>query len=149
MNFVQVAREPIADLWSVGLETLHSSIFCFEQNAPRGRQTSLNQVFDEFVLAIHRDRATSEVLKVDTMALAVKTKFDAVVDQAFALHPFAHAHLHEQIDGARLQHSRPNTFLAILTRPVFEHDGVDAVEIKQVRQYKPGGPGSDNSDLRA
>jgi hypothetical protein len=29
-----------------------------------------------------------------------------------------------------------------------DHDGVDAIEMEQVREQKPGGAGADDSDLR-
>ena len=131
------------------LVAFHLDVFRLKQNASARCKPSLDQVFDDFMLSVNGDGASGEIFEIDTMALSGEAKFDTVVNQAFALHPFAHAHLREQIDGARLEHACANAFLAILAGSVFEHDGVDALEVEQMREYQPGGTGSDNSNLRA
>jgi len=71
------------------------------------------------------------------------------VGQALALHPISDTHLDEQIDGARLQNTSANAFLAILAGPALENNGFDAFQIKEVGKDKAGGAGSDDSNLGA
>jgi hypothetical protein len=101
------------------------------------------------VLAVHGNRAPREVFEVDAVALSAETYFDAVMNQALALHSIADAHPGEQIDGARFQNAGADALLAILARPVFENEGLNTVEMKQVRKDEACRPGSDDSDLRA
>jgi hypothetical protein len=71
------------------------------------------------------------------------------MNQALALHSIADAHLREQIDGSAFENTRADALLAILARPVFENDALDALEMKEVREHEAGRPGSDDSNLRA
>jgi hypothetical protein len=71
------------------------------------------------------------------------------MNESLALHAIADAHLREQIDGSGFENTRADALLAILARPVFENDGLDAFQMEKVRKDEARRPGSDDSNLRA
>src|SRR5207245_699458 len=81
--------------------------------------------------------------------LAVELQLDALVDDPLALHALADPRLAQEIGGALLEHARPYALLDVLAAAVLEDDGVDALEVQQVRERQPGRAGADDPDLRA
>jgi len=81
------------------------------------------------------------------MAGAGETEFDAVVHQAFALQASAGAGLDQQVDRSLLQNAGANALLDVFARVGFEHDGIDALQIKKMGKRESGGACSDNSNL--
>ena len=65
----------------------------------------------------------------------------------FALKPLPHPDLDQQVDCALLEHPRANALLDVLAAPVLEDDGVDSLQMEEVRQHEPGGTGTDDPDL--
>jgi hypothetical protein len=149
VDFAGPARMPVVDFWLVALETFDTNVVNLEQDLTTRCDPSLNQIFDDFMLAVHGNRASGEILEIDAVALSSETQFDAVVNQTLALHSFGHAHLDEQIDGSGFENAGTDALLAILARPVFENNGLDALEMKEVRKDEACRPGSDDSHLRA
>ena len=72
-----------------------------------------------------------------------------MVDQAFALQPLTDAGLGEQIDRSLFEQTRAHALLAILPAARFDHDGLNSLEMQEVRQNQSRGPRSYDSDLRA
>ena len=102
------------------------------------------------MLSVNGDAfSASEILKIDTVTASPKTQFDPIVDQAFGFHPLAHSHLGEQVNRSLLQYAGADAFLYILAAAIFNHDGVDPVQIQKVRQHETGWPRADNPDLGA
>jgi len=149
MDFSGLACMLVVDFWPVAFEAFDANVFNLEQDAAAGCDSSLNEIFDDFVLAVDGNRAPGEILEINAVALSPEPQFDAVVNESHALHSFADAHLGEQIDGAGFKNAGADALLAILARPVLENDGLDALQMKEVRQYEAGRPGSDDSNLRA
>jgi hypothetical protein len=90
-----------------------------------------------------------QVAQRDAVALAPELELDAVVDDALALHPSADACVPQQVDRALLEHARADPALDVVAAAVLEHDRLDALAREQLGQRQPGGPGSDDADLRA
>jgi hypothetical protein len=83
------------------------------------------------------------------MATALESKLNSIVKEAFFLHPRAHTHIGEQIHRALLQHTGPYTLLDILAAAIFEHDGIDALQVEKMGQHQTRGACAHDSDLRA
>jgi hypothetical protein len=76
-------------------------------------------------------------------------ELDPVVDEPFALEPLPHPDLAQEIDGALLEDAGANALLDVLAAPVLEDDGIDPLQMEEVRQHEPGGTGTDDPDLSA
>ena len=83
------------------------------------------------------------------MAAAAEAQFDAVMDQAESLHPLADASFVEQVDGSLFEQAGANPLFDILAAASLEHDGLDAIEVQQVREHQPRRPRPNDADLRA
>src|SRR6185369_3300044 len=119
----------------VGVEVANRDAFDAEADVAARCEARGDEVLDHLVLGVHSDRAPAgEHRQIDTVALTAEAELDAVMEHAFALHPFADARFAEQIDGTLLQHPRANRALDVLARAVFEHDGVDPLKVQQVRK---------------
>src|SRR5580658_9621169 len=100
------------------------------------------------MLRVNGDGFTAgQVGEVDALTGAAKAQFDSVMHQALALQPRAYAGLDHQIGGALLEHAGAHALRDIFLRAAFEHDGVDALRMKKVREHQPSGSCSDDSDL--
>ena len=80
--------------------------------------------------------------------LVLEADVDRLVDHAFAAHPLIEPELRHQIDSALLQHAGAHATFYVGAAARFEHDAVDALAVKQVREKEPRGTRADNSDLR-
>src|SRR4051794_1714267 len=80
------------------------------------------------------------------MALAVEAQLDALVDEALAVQAIAEAGLREQLDRALLEHAGADAVLDVLAAAVLEDDGVDPLEVEEVREQEPGGARAHDSD---
>jgi hypothetical protein len=78
---------------------------------------------------------------------APEAQFDPIVDQAFGLHALADAHFCEQVNRSLLQHTGANAFLHILTAATLDNDGVNPLQIQEVREHETGGSRTNNPDL--
>lgn len=89
---------------------MHTDVLNFKKNLAAGRDPSIVEVFQNFVLSINRNAfSIGEILKINTMALAPEAQLDPVVHQAFRVHPLANAHLGEQVNCPLLQHPGADT----------------------------------------
>jgi hypothetical protein len=82
------------------------------------------------------------------VAPAGELQLDPLVDEPFATQAIAYAHLGEQVDRPLLEHAGADSLLDVLAAPVLEDDGIDALEVQEVRQHESGGTGTDDPDLR-
>jgi hypothetical protein len=83
------------------------------------------------------------------VSFARELELDPVVDEPLALKSLPHADLDQQIDCPLLEHPRANALLDVLAAPVLEDNGVDPLQMEEVRQHEPGGTGTDDPDLGA
>ena len=61
----------------------------------------------------------------------------------------ADAEVGQQVDRPVLQDARADSTLDVLAAARFEHDGVDAVQVKELRQHEAGRAGAHDRDLGA
>ena len=102
------------------------------------------------MLGIDRDAfPASELLKVDAMAATVEAQLDSMMCETLPLHPSANSHFVEEIDCALLQYASSNAFLNILPTPIFNDQGLNALQMKKLGKYQSRGTGTDDSDLGA
>ncbi len=110
----------------------------------------LDQILHHFALAVDRDRpATRQLGHVDVVPLSSESEVEAVVAQAFAPEPRAHADLVQQIDRALFEHAGAHAFDHIVAVAVLEDDRIDALQVQQLPQQQPRRPGADDADLGA
>jgi hypothetical protein len=72
---------------------------------------------------------------------------DAVVGHAFALHARTDAGFDEEVARPLLDQPGADAALDILAAAVFEDHALDPLQVKEVRQHQPRGPGTDDTDL--
>jgi len=82
------------------------------------------------------------------MSAPAEAQFDAVVDQALALQPLAHAGLHEQIHRALLEDAGAHAMLDVVAAPRFDDHRLDALPVQQVGKQQSRGTRTDDADLR-
>src|SRR5205814_5807107 len=111
-------------------------------------QALLDQIFDDFLLAVDRDAATGQPAEVDAVLLTRETKVDTVVTEAFAHHSLAHAGRRQEIGRPLFQHAGSHAPFDVVTTPGLEHHRLDAQAMEQVRQHEPGRSRTDDPDLR-
>ena len=131
----------------LGLEVGDGHAGDLEQQRPARLQPRLDQILDDLGLAVDDDRLAHQLLEVDPVPLAVELDPDPRVDLPVALHPPAHTGLDEQVGGPLLEHARADPRLDVLAAPVLDHDGVDALQVEQVREHQAGRAGTDDPDL--
>jgi hypothetical protein len=61
--------------------------------------------------------------------------------------PITDANLVHEIDSALLEYTRAHAFDDMLTAPVLDDDGVDALEVEELPEHETSGPGADDADL--
>jgi hypothetical protein len=148
----ELVRLPILakrDAGLVGIDVAHRDAVDVEQEIPAGVEPRRDQVLDDFVLCVDGNRAPARQLrKVDPVTPPAEAELDAVVDEALALHPLADAGLGEKVDGALFEHAGPNRALDLVPAADFEHDRLDALQMKQMRQQQASGAGADDPDTR-
>ena len=82
------------------------------------------------------------------MAAAAEAQLDAVMAQAFALHPLADAGFGEEIDRALLEHAGAHAMLDVVAVAALEHDRLDAGAVQQMRQHESRGTRAEDAYLR-
>jgi hypothetical protein len=83
------------------------------------------------------------------MSASTEAQFYSVMGKAFALHPFTDACFDQQVDGALLEQAGADSLLDVLPAARFQHHGLDALKVEQMREHQPGGSCTDDADLRA
>jgi hypothetical protein len=104
---------------------------------------------DRLLLAVDGDGAASgQREEVDAaVGAAAKTELDAAMDQTFAQHAFAKSGGAQQIHRTLFEDACPDALLAVPAAARFDDDGLDALQVKKMREQQAGRPGSDDTDL--
>ena len=122
----------------------------FEEDLAARLKPRVDQVLHHFMLAVHRDGPSArEPVQIDAMSAAVEAQFDTMMNQPFAPHSLAHARFVEQVHRALFEDARPYALLHVLARLLLDHDGVDAMQVEQMRENQPGRAASNDTNLRA
>ena len=127
---------------------MHTDVAHLEEDLLARVEARLDEVLDDLVLRVDRDRTPAgEPAEIDAMAAPAEAQLDAVMDEAFALEPLAHARLDQEVDGSLLEEARADALLHVLAAVEFEHGRADALQVQQVRQQQPRRPGPDDCNL--
>ncbi len=81
------------------------------------------------------------------MARAVEVQEDAVVEQSVAHHALAHARLVQSIDCLMLEDAGAHAALDVLATLGFQHHGIDAPQMQEMRQQQSRWAGADDRYL--
>src|ERR1700693_4389335 len=114
-----------------------------------GRSHSrLDQILDDFLLAIDRDRSPAgELGQVYSMPGAAKAQLDTVMKESFPAQPLTDTGCNQQIDTSLLQHAGSNALLDVRTALTLQDDRVHAQPMEQVPKQQSGGTRADDADL--
>jgi hypothetical protein len=131
---------------ALGIDALHRRV---EEQRQSTREARRDQILDDLRLAVDDDRAPAgEVAERDAVPLAVELERDAVVNEPLALEPPPDPGVTEQVDGAVLEHSRPDPRFAVRAAAGLQDHRLDAGVLQQTRQRQPGRACADDPDLR-
>ncbi len=140
----------VANLRLLGVKVVETDGFGLEDDLPARVEPGGDEVLDDLVLAVHRDRTPSgELVHVDAVALPTEPQLDAVMDHTLLLHTVTDTRLVQQVDRVLLQHARPDPLLDVVAAADLEHDRLDALQVQKVREHKPRRSGPDDPDLCA
>ena len=99
----------------------------FKKDGASDAQPSFCKVFDDFVLAINRDRASARELKhIDAMAASIESQLDSMMNEPQLLHAFRHADFTHQIRRALFEHTRADAFLTVFPAAILHDDRLDS-----------------------
>src|SRR4051812_29787515 len=136
------------DARRVAVDALEAEVGDLEADVAARLEAAGDEVLDDLLLAVDGDRPPAgQPAQVDPVALAVEAQLDAVMDEPLACQAVAEPGLGQELDGALLEDAGADAVLDVLAAAGLEDDGVDALEVQEVRQHQPGGPGTDDSDL--
>ncbi len=129
---------------------VNSGVRGLEDDLPARRKARSDQILHHFVLSVYGDGAAAgELVHIDTMAAAVKTKFDTVMNQTFAPQTLAGTGLMEQIHGALFEYARADPLFDVFASLRLDYDGLDALKMEQMGKQEARRPGSHDAHLRA
>ena len=147
---VALQRVPLALVRELDLRRLrvHRHVGDLEVQRQAGLQPRADQVLDDLLLAVDRDRAAAgEVAQRDPVALAAEPQLDAVVHEPLAMHPLAEADLVHQVHRRLLEHARAHALLHVLAVARLEDHRLDAPQLEQPAEHQPRGAASDDRHL--
>ncbi len=102
-------------------EVVHGQVLGLEKDAATGGQARVEEVRDNLVLRIDDDcLAARKFLEIDAVTAPAEAQFHAVVIQALALQPLAHARFDHQVGGALFEHAGADALLDILAAARFD-----------------------------
>ena len=81
------------------------------------------------------------------MALAVQAEFDTFMAHAFFVESGRDSCASQHIDTALLEDSCANSLFAVLPRPRFKDNGMNTVQVEQVRKHQSGWTCADDANL--
>ena len=147
---LSVALDAVANLRRGTVEVVDANVVRFEYDLTSGGQPRRDQILDDFVLSVNRDRAAArQPAQIDAMAAAGEAQLDAMMGQAEARETLTDAGLFEQVDGALLEQAGADALFDIAAAASLEHDRFDAGKVQQVREHQACGPRADDADLCA
>jgi hypothetical protein len=128
-----LARGAKTNGWAGAVITVHADVLDIKENRQTRCESRCNQVFDHFLLRVNRDRlASGEIVEVNAVAAAVKSKDDPVMSEAFALKSIADSRFNEQIDRTMFEQARADALFDIFPAARFDDDGFDPLQVEQV-----------------
>ena len=109
--------------------------------------SDVDQIADDFVLAVDGDRAaTRELGQIDAMASATERHEDALVPHALANESLAESDLLEQVDRRLLEDAGADAIEHVALAADFDRDRIDPRPLQQVSQQQPRRSRADDAD---
>ncbi len=120
-----------------------------ETQCPAGSQARCDQILDDFVLRVDRDRMAGKSGQVDTAPLAFESQFKTVMQRPFGLHARADTCLGEQVHRALFEDAGADGGFDLFASARFEYDRVDAAQVKKMGKKQACRPGTNDANLGA
>src|SRR5262245_51156216 len=147
-DLLRLPRAAEANLRRLAIEIVNAYLFDLEEDFRARIETRVDQIFDDFGLAIYRNGApASQLAQVDSVATPAKTQLDAAMNESLPSHPLADARFVEDVHSALFQNACADTAFDVLAAAVFEHDRFNALQPQQPPKQQSRRACSDNSDL--
>src|SRR5262249_30182555 len=125
---------------------VHAHVARLEQNLAAVGKPPLDQVLHHLLLAVDGHALADELAEIDVVQGAAERKIDAVVEHALAMHARADAGFDQEVARPLLDQAGADAALDIVTAAVFQDDALHAIEVEEMRQHQPGGPGAGDTD---
>ena len=113
------------------------------------REPPGDQILYDLLLAVDGHALADQLAEIDVVQGTTEREINAVVEHAFVLHARADAGFDEQVARPLLDEPGTDAALDIVAAAVFQDHTLDARAVEQMREHQPGGPGPDDTDLRA
>ena len=126
VQLVVLAAGHVPDDRGVALDLVDGHVRGLEHDRVSGGEAGSDEVLDDLLLAIDRDRVADELVEVEAVPATLEGQLDAPVGQALAVESFGDAELAEEGDAGVFEHAGADTMLDVLAVVAFEHDAVDA-----------------------
>ena len=139
----------VGDARALAVEVVERDVGDLEVQRAAIAQAGGDQILDDLLLAVDRDRAAGQLGHVDVLRATGLAQVDAAVLEALAREPLADTELGQQLDGVLLEQAGAHALLDVRARTALEHDRLDARALQHQRERQPGRPGADDADLRA
>src|SRR5262249_26155650 len=130
-------------------DVVDTHVVRLEQNCAAVGKSTRDQIFYDFLLAVDGHAFADEIAEIDVVQGAAECEIDAIMEHAFVLHAIADAGFDEQVARPLLDQSGTDAALDIVAAAILQDHTVDARAVEQMREHQPGGPGTDDTDLRA
>ncbi len=140
----------VSDVGLRSVKVVDADVAGLEEDLTTGRQPRRDEILDDLMLRINGNCASAcESAEIDAMAAAAEAQLDAVMGEAELLQPLADAGFNQQVDGALFEQAGANPLFDVLAAASFEHDGLDAREVEQMREHQARRSRADDADLSA
>ncbi len=148
-NFMFSTAVPISDARLRCVEVMHADIGGLEQDLSIRGQSRRDQILHHLVLAVDHHMFADEFRKIDAVIGAIEAHHHTRMQHALAPHAFADPGFVQQLLGAVFQHARTNAVLDVFARSRFQHNGLDTLQMQQMRQQQSGRTSPDDTNLRS
>jgi len=131
-----------------GLKRADCDVVNLKVQGARCRGACFNEILDDFVLPVDGNRfACRQVGQIDAVPLSLKADVESLMTQPCTLETCADAHRRQQVHGTLLKDARSHAVDDVLAAMVFDNDGVDTIQMKQMPKQQSGRACSNNSHL--
>ena len=97
-----------------------------------------DQVLHDLLLPVDRDVTASELAQVDAVTRSLELELEPVVEQPLLAQACPDADLGQQLDCSGLEDAGAHAALDVLAAAGLEHDGIDPLQVEELRQHETG-----------
>ena len=98
-QFVVLLADDVVDDGGVAVDVLDRHVGRLEDDRVAGGKAGGDEVLDDLLLPVHRDRLADELVEVEPVAVAFEGQLDAAVGEALAVEPVGDAEVAQQGDA--------------------------------------------------